>query len=274
MTISGAGGERKDVVIDRRYDTGIDDRLGRAEIQKGLLGLVTGEAELIGAALHADLVGRKDLVLMAAIVICDIDIWVIGPVALALVLTERTEHGTVVHAVSIDDRIKVAEITAIPAFHENSTHGVPGLFPGVVQVVAVVAALDDWVRDVGAGNQDPTQHIAVDLPQGGKVHIPQSIGVGIHVDRRFFLRLFRAAAPIRCLREREGWKIRKVWEIDQVSGFRIGFISLLVLKELVKNAGRAPKKDQEENNNDRRTYLLFHKTPPQKQNITILTRLY
>ena len=264
VAVSRAGGQGQHLVIHMGRHPGVQGGQGQAAVQKALAAAAAAQPQAVDVAVHAHLPGGEDLIPVGAAVVGEVHIGVGLPIAAAFVLAQGAEHGAVVHPVSVDDGVEVAQIAAVPIVHEDGPHGVLPAPPGVVKIVAVVRPLDHGVGHPGAGDEDPAQHVRVLLPQGGEVHVFQRLGVGVlpHGDLLRGLPLPASAGGARSLAAPVGHvhrrQVGQVGQPGQLLGLGIGLVPLAVLHQLEGRSAQAEGADHRQQGGQSFSEFRFH----------------
>lgn len=79
---------------------------------------------------------------------------------------------------SEDEGVKITEIRTAAAFQIDGAYDVVLMVPGVIQIVRVVAALNQRIRQDGVRNRDPAKDVGVYCLQGGDVHGTECFDAG------------------------------------------------------------------------------------------------
>ena len=179
VVLIGAGREHGDMVCSRDSDIA-------AEIGKALHFLhIIHEFDVIGKikGVYARIcIGHKAAEYGEAIIPrggVEIEIWVRVVVILLFVVDDRGEHAAVVHVVPVEDRAAAVKAEGISCIDKDRTAGIPGAVNKAVQIIVVIAALDDRIVDDGVGTVDPADHVAVFGQQGGKIHVDRGALQGL-----------------------------------------------------------------------------------------------
>ncbi len=115
------------------------------------------------------LIAGEDLVTVRVVFQVDVDIRMCLPVTLGVVVLQSGEHGSVLHVVSVDDGVQIAEVCMVERFHKDAAHPVGFLFEGVGQIIGIIICMYHRITDHCVRNLDPADGLGVDLLKRSQV---------------------------------------------------------------------------------------------------------
>lgn len=125
----------------------------------------------IGASIHRCFIYGKNLVsLRSAARRINSEILVILEMGFILIPAQQSEHASVFHIVTIDNRISVLQ-TLIFRPDKNSPGAVLLLLKRMVQIIIITGIPYDRITQIECFKLDPANHIFIRLFQAVKIHI-------------------------------------------------------------------------------------------------------
>ena len=147
---------------------------------------------------------------------------------------------------------------AVLALQKDGAHPAVLLFPAAAEVLVVVPALEQRVGDVRPRNEEPAQHVGIDLLECGKIHVTEGVGVGVYVHRLLFLCLLRLLLGRRQGSQRGRRQSGEVGLTYQDLRLLVGRLALSLVKLVPDHATQTCGKHQREGRNEDSTQASAH----------------
>lgn len=182
-----ACGQGDDPVRRGHLDVRVEVRARPHRVDKGLELSGAGEGDRIDVGVSA---GHKSGKHVETVVLCRRQVVqnrMLGIVSLVLIVRDGLEHRAVLHMMSVDQRILLAELRVAQIVHEDASAGVLGAVQNVVQVVLVVRPPQHRIADHRVRGVDPADHLRILGLQRGEIHRDGSRHHRRRLDRRLGL---------------------------------------------------------------------------------------